>query len=195
MRHQRAGGTAAVLTAATLVCTAGAWADEAQARELFKAMSDYLAAQTALSFDVESSLDVVTKDDQLALASSGSVAIERPDKFHATRTGGFAAIEAGFDGKTLTLLKKDENVYAEAEVPGTIEGGDAVGVVEAGAAGPGGCPRLLRAPGDCFQRHCHRNCGAAALFRPSVISSTSSRPKGDRPPACRSWRRAARWPW
>jgi fumarylacetoacetase len=82
----------------------------------------YLAAQTAFSFDFDSSLEIVTKDDQkLAVASSGSVALERPDKFHATRNGGFAAVEANFDGKTLTLFNKDANVYAEAEVPGTID--------------------------------------------------------------------------
>ena len=66
-------------------------ADEADAKRLLKAMSDYLAAQKALSFDYDATLEVVTKDDQkLALASSGSVSLNRPGKIHATRSGGFA---------------------------------------------------------------------------------------------------------
>ena len=56
-------------------------ADEADAKRLLKSMSDYMAAQKALSFDYDATLEVVTKDDQkLALASSGSVRLNRPDK-------------------------------------------------------------------------------------------------------------------
>ena len=39
-------------------------ADDAQAKNLFKAMSDYLAAQQAISFDFDSTLEVVTDQDQ-----------------------------------------------------------------------------------------------------------------------------------
>jgi hypothetical protein len=49
-------------------------ADEAQAKALFKTMSDYLAAQQAISFDYDSTLEVVTdKDQKLGLANSGTV--------------------------------------------------------------------------------------------------------------------------
>ena len=69
-------------------------ADEAQAKTLFKAMSDYLAAQKAISFAYDSTLEVVTDQDQkLGLASSGTLNLNRPDKLHATRTGGFANVE------------------------------------------------------------------------------------------------------
>ena len=39
-------------------------ADEADAKRLLKAMSDYLAAQKTLSFDYDATLEVVTKEDQ-----------------------------------------------------------------------------------------------------------------------------------
>ena len=43
--------------------------NSAEAKQLLKAMSDYLAAQTAISFDYNSTLEVVTQDAQkLALA-------------------------------------------------------------------------------------------------------------------------------
>ena len=97
-------------------------ADEAEAKELLKAMSDYLAAQKALSFEYDASLEVVTKDEQkLALMSSGAVTLNRPDKIRAMRAGGFADVETSFDGNTLTLLGKNLNIYAQQSVPGTID--------------------------------------------------------------------------
>jgi len=100
----------------------GARADEADARKLFKAMSDYMAAQKAISFQYDTILEIVTKDNQkLGLASSGKATLNRPDKIRATRTGGFADVEFIFDGKTITLLGKTANVYGQLEVPGTID--------------------------------------------------------------------------
>jgi hypothetical protein len=97
-------------------------ADEAFARSQIDAMSRYLAAQTALSFDFGTSLDVVTADDQkLTIASSGSVALQRPDKLHVVRQGGFATVEATFDGKVLSVLNRDALAYAQADLPGTID--------------------------------------------------------------------------
>src|SRR6185295_6397701 len=111
---------AALMMAA--IASAPAQADEANAKQLFKAMSDYLASQKAISFDYDSNLEIVTKQRQkIALASSGTLILNRPDKLRATRTGGFANIQLVFDGKTVSLLGKDRNVYAQAETPGTID--------------------------------------------------------------------------
>ena len=111
----------AAVTVAT-VCMSAARADEAHAKALFKAMSDYLAAQQAISFDYDSTLEVVTEQQQkLGLASSGRLILNRPDKLHATRMGGFANVEMVFDGKKLLLLGKDANLYAQVDAPGTID--------------------------------------------------------------------------
>jgi hypothetical protein len=86
-------------------------ADEANAKSLLKAMSDYLAAQKAISFDYDSNLEIVsTQQQKIGLASSGTLTLTRPDKLHATRTGGFDNVEMVFDGKTLTLLGKNANL-------------------------------------------------------------------------------------
>jgi len=112
----------AVAAAGMASVSAAARADEAQAKSLLKAMSDYLAAQRAISLDFDSTLEIVTKENQkVGLASSGSVTLDRPDKIRATRTGGFADVELIFDGKTLTLLGKHKNVYAQVETPGSID--------------------------------------------------------------------------
>src|SRR5262249_3189606 len=50
-----------------------------------------------------------------------SVTMNRPDKIRATRSGGFANVELVFDGKTVSLLGKEKNLYAQADVPGTID--------------------------------------------------------------------------
>jgi len=49
------------------------------------------------------------------------VTLNRPDKIRATRTGGFANVELVFDGKTLSLLGKNANLYVQTEAPGTID--------------------------------------------------------------------------
>jgi len=108
-------------TAGTAHLTA-AHADEANAKSLLKAMSGYLAGQKAISFDYDTTLEIVsTQQQKIGLASSGTVTLDRPDKLRATRTGGFANVEMVFDGKTLTLLGKNANLYAQIDAPGTID--------------------------------------------------------------------------
>ena len=100
----------------------GVRADEADAKRILKAMSDYMAAQTSISFEFDATLEVVTNEEQkLALASSGTLVLKRPDKIRVTRAGGFADVEMSFDGKTLTLLGKNLNLYTQLDVPGTID--------------------------------------------------------------------------
>jgi hypothetical protein len=121
-RMAKVGLSTAVLALAIGWGASDARADEAEAKALFKAMSDYLAAQTAIAFAYDTNLEVVTTDQQkLALASSGTVTLSRPDKIRATRVGGFADVELLFDGKTLTLLRKTDNMYAQVEAPGSID--------------------------------------------------------------------------
>jgi hypothetical protein len=97
-------------------------AGEAEAKTLLKAMSDYMASQKNISFEYDSTFEVVGADNQkIALASSGTVALARPDKIRASRVGGFANVESVFDGKTLTVFGKNANVYTQVDIPGTID--------------------------------------------------------------------------
>jgi hypothetical protein len=114
-----AAALALMITLGTPLC---AKADEAEVKSLVKAMSDYMAAQKAISFSYDTNLEIVTKDEQkLALASSGAVILNRPDRVRVTRYGGFADVEAVFDGKTLTLLGKDANLYGQVDAAGSID--------------------------------------------------------------------------
>ncbi len=105
-----------------MTATSAARADEADAKRILKSMSDYLAAQKAISFQFDAVLEVVTSENQkLGLASSGSVSLQRPDKIHATRAGGFANVSMTFDGKTMTLVGNNLNLYTQIEAPGTVD--------------------------------------------------------------------------
>jgi hypothetical protein len=96
--------------------------DESAAKTLVKAMSDHMAAQKVISFSFDTDLEIVTKDAQkLALASSGTVTLNRPDKLHVTRHGRFTDAEAIFDGKMLSLIGRNANVYGQVDVPGSID--------------------------------------------------------------------------
>ncbi len=122
MKSAKMSGIVLAVAAAGMASMSVARADEAQAKSLLRAMSDYLAAQKTISFDYDTNLELVTTQQQkIGLASSGTLTFERPDKLHATRSGGFANLEMVFDGKTLNLLGKNANVYTQIEAPGTID--------------------------------------------------------------------------
>jgi len=102
--------------------TAAPRPDETNAKNLLKKMSDYTAAQKAIFFDYDTNLEVVTKENQkLGLASSGWIKLNRPDKIHATRKGGFADVEYVFNGKTLAMVGKNANVYSQVEWTGSLD--------------------------------------------------------------------------
>jgi hypothetical protein len=112
----------ALATAVIVGTAAAARADETAAKKLLKSMTDYVAAQKSISFNYDATLGVMTKDDQrLALLSSGDVVLNRPDKIRFSRAGGFADMEMLFDGKALTLIGKNDNVYIQADAPGTVD--------------------------------------------------------------------------
>jgi hypothetical protein len=95
-------------------------AQNAKAR--LKAMSDYLAAQKAISLGYDTVFEVVTNEHQkLQIATSGTMLLNRPDKIRAIRKTGFSDTETVFDGKTLSILGKVQNAYVQTEVPGTID--------------------------------------------------------------------------
>jgi hypothetical protein len=119
-----------------LLPAGSAWADDA--RELLKAMSDYMAKQQAFSFSYQSTLEAVTDGFQkLQFVSSGTATVSRPDKIHITRTGGFADLDVVFDGTTLSVLGKHLDAYTQIEAKGTLD--DLIArLADAGVHAPGG---------------------------------------------------------
>ena len=118
--RSRAAALAMAATAAAVPLPAAA--GESDAKALFKAMSDYVSAQKELSFSYDANLEIVTADMmEVSFASSGTVALSRPDKIRLTRTGGFADVEMAYNGSVLSVLGKKLNVFTSAETKGSID--------------------------------------------------------------------------
>jgi hypothetical protein len=97
-------------------------AQNGDADRMLKAMSDYVAGQKTISITYDSDIEVITSNLQkLQFTSSGQVQLSRPDKLHATRTGGYRDVELVFDGKLVTVNDRDTNNYAQIEAEGTAD--------------------------------------------------------------------------
>jgi hypothetical protein len=113
----------ALSTIACLVAPTSVQAEEGQAaKDMFKVMSDYMAAQQKVHFTYDASLEIVTADLQkVSFANSGAVTMTRPDQLRFVRTGGFTDFEILYDGKSVTALGKNLNVFAKVPVEGSID--------------------------------------------------------------------------
>ena len=115
------GLAAAMLISAALCSTPAAALDEG-AGKILKSMSDYLAGQKAISLTFDSDIEVLTENFQkIQFTSSGQVQLSRPNMIRATRAGGYTDVELTFDGKTVTVLGKHVNAYAQADAPGSVD--------------------------------------------------------------------------
>ncbi|MCA3575116.1 MAG: DUF2092 domain-containing protein [Aestuariivirga sp.] len=108
--------------AAAVLSAAPAMAQQDEAKSLFKAMTDFMAAQPALSVNFDSTIEIVTTDlEKVGFAGSGTLSMSRPDKIRMTRSGGLADVELVFDGKTLAAYGKKLNVFAKMPVTGDVD--------------------------------------------------------------------------
>lgn len=111
-----------LVLATVLVVTPVARAQEDDAGKILKVMSDYMASQKSLSLSFNTDIEVITPEIQkIQFASSSKLLLSRPDKLRATRTGGYADVELVFDGKTVSVLGKNLNAYAQTGAPGSID--------------------------------------------------------------------------
>lgn len=130
----------AILLAVSLTTAPAFSADDIdpEADRILKSMSSYLAGAKAFSMNADIDFEVVTLNGQkLQLSSYATTVLERPSKFHIRRRGMIADAEFIFDGKTLTLHGKTRNVYAQLEVPGTIDDAIRAYELETGLPAPG----------------------------------------------------------
>jgi hypothetical protein len=108
------------------------------AESILKSMSSYLGETKAFSVNADIDFEIVTRNGQkLQLSSFATAVLKRPAKFHIQRKGMIADAEFIFDGKTLTLHGKKRNIYAQIEVPGTIDDAIRAYELETGIPAPG----------------------------------------------------------
>src|SRR5262245_39137090 len=93
-----------------------------QAEKLLRRMSDYLASRQQFGLKAESTLEVVlTSEQKVQFESPGKLILTSQNKLRDHRKGDIANQEYIYDGKTLTLYKPKENVYATTAAPPTLD--------------------------------------------------------------------------
>ena len=116
----RMSATFVSVAALSTALTPGARADDSAA--ILKAMTEYTAAQKAISATFDSDVEVLTSDLQkIQFDSSGQFQLSRPDKLRIRRTGGYADVELVFDGKTVSLYGNNAKAYVQSDAAGTID--------------------------------------------------------------------------
>jgi hypothetical protein len=107
---------------AFVVAVSQASAADDDAKQIFKAMSDYLASQKTISATFDTAVEVITPAmEKIQFASSGTLLMTRPSAINVTRTGGYSDVQMIFDGKAVTIFGKNINGYAQIDAPGTLD--------------------------------------------------------------------------
>ncbi len=132
-RRTRLGAISLILAASLIGAGPLTQAREGDAKAILKSMTDYVGAQTSLEFSFDSSIEVITPElEKIQFTNSGGALLSRPDKLRAHRVGGYADVELVFDGKTVSVLGKSRNVYAQFDGPESVDA-----LIEALRAGHG----------------------------------------------------------
>jgi hypothetical protein len=99
-----------------------AWAEDRDAQNILKAMSDYVSRQESLSLKYDADVEVVTPAvEKIQFSASGDVTLSRPNKFRVSRTGGYADIELISDGSNVTVHDRGGNRFAQVPAAGSFD--------------------------------------------------------------------------
>jgi hypothetical protein len=97
-------------------------AEESTALKILKAMTDHVSTQSSLFVRYDSDVEVVTPSlEKIQFSASGEVVLSRPDKFRASRTGGYADVEIVSDGSTVTVHDRDGKQFAQVQATGGFD--------------------------------------------------------------------------
>jgi hypothetical protein len=93
-----------------------------RAEKAVRDMATFLAAIKRFGLEAEETFDVeLARAYRVQLTNVRTLTVERPSRFVADATGDTLHRSSWFDGRTLTVLNKQQNVYASVEAPGTID--------------------------------------------------------------------------
>ena len=94
-----------------------------QAAAVLKSMAEYLAVLTAFSCTSTNRFEAVQANGQrIEFGETRRISLARPDRLRIEEVASDGATDlALFDGKQITVLSADDNVYAQAPQPPSIE--------------------------------------------------------------------------
>ena len=94
-----------------------------KAVEVLKGMGDYLGSLPSLTLEVADSVD--KRDEQgrmLTFHHQRTIELRRPDRLRVTVTGDLENDHLIYDGKLVTLVLGNDDLYAQADAAPTVEG-------------------------------------------------------------------------
>jgi len=95
---------------------------EPRANERVKKMSAFLASSRAFALEAEEVYDEVPEHSpRVQLSNRRYVALRRPDRFVGDAAGDAVNRSFWYDGKTLSALDRQQNVWTSGTVPATID--------------------------------------------------------------------------
>ena len=96
---------------------------EARALAVLKESTDYLSKAKSFRLDAELSFDVVQADGQtIEFGATRKITIRRPDHTYVEgRRRDGQSSRFYFDGQVVTLSHPDQNAFASAKIPGTLD--------------------------------------------------------------------------
>lgn len=93
-----------------------------EADGVLRGMSEYLGGLRAFRVDADSVLEVVTEEGQkLQFLASSQVLVRRPDRLRSERRGAEVDAVLYYDGDSITLLGRRQNVWATVDAPTNID--------------------------------------------------------------------------
>lgn len=95
---------------------------EPEARQLLKRMTAYMGGLDRFSLDTDNMLeDVLVSGQKIQYDFTASVAIQRPDKLRAERTGDLLRQLIVYDGENLSIYNPSDSVFAQTIAPDNLD--------------------------------------------------------------------------
>jgi hypothetical protein len=95
---------------------------EARADEVLRKMAKLLAGTKRFTLEAEETFDAeFAHAYRIQLTNVRTLSVERPSRFVTSATGDTLHRASWYDGRSLTVLNKERNVYAIVEMPGSID--------------------------------------------------------------------------
>ncbi len=115
--------TIALLAGLSLTVQAQPAGIAADAKQILKASTDFLASQQQFSTDTRNTLEIVlTSGQKIEFNHTARQSVQRPNKLRAERSGDLVDQLFIYDGQSLTLHNPQNNAYAQVAAPDTLEG-------------------------------------------------------------------------
>ena len=93
-----------------------------QADAVLRSMSKTLSQARQLSLHVRDSMDEeLDTGDIVRISNDRRVCVQRPNKLAVEAKGNLYNRKVWYNGRTLTVLSKDENIYGTVEAPNSID--------------------------------------------------------------------------